>query len=199
GRGGGTGAGFPVRGGRGGRRGVGGRSPGPRGPRPRGGRRVPPAPWGMPRPPASRSSPASARNRVLLPAPLGPNTPSTSPARAPKLTSRSTSAPPSLTERRSAASRSPLKVARSVRPAEGDRALHLAHAHPAGGDVDAGLLGGDPPLAAGDAHPAAEHHGARREVDLDLGRLGAHALDLGDHAAGAAGPGDVGAAIVADV
>src|SRR5438128_9117496 len=47
-----------------------------------------------PSPPEGRSSPRSMRIVVVLPAPLGPRKPTTSPGATEKLTSRTTSRPP---------------------------------------------------------------------------------------------------------
>jgi len=56
--------------------------------------------------------------------------------------------------------------------AHGDRSLHADHRHLAGRDLDRRLIGGDPALAAREAHAAAERERLRGEIELDLRGLG---------------------------
>src|SRR5438552_3712582 len=107
------------------------------------------------RPDAARTSPTSARNSVVFPAPLGPSTPTTSPSASVRLTPRTTSVPFTATTTSRASSfidRVPL----GLREGDGQRAFDVFQRDLRGGDFDRGLVGVEPALAARQADAAAK-------------------------------------------
>jgi len=61
----------------------------------------------------------------------------------------------------------------------GQGAFDVLERHLGGRDFDGGLVGVEPPLTAGESHPATKLENVPRQVELDLGSLGVDAANVG--------------------